>query len=206
MKPPRKPLSKRLGSALVMTLVIIVLITVVTVGYLASVMLETKTAGSSLDQERAYGIAVVGAHEAMARIREALGPWDDPYKNFATNPPEFYWSLSPGRITHWDYRSTNSTNFGLFSEPTGTTTNLVNLNRQLADGSYPIIGGSNAPDVSVKWANLLKDPSNPASADNPIVGRYAFWVDDEGAEINVNTADGTRSTPRIPSGSGRRVR
>ena len=74
MKLPRnKRLSKRLGSALVMTLVIIVLITVVTVGYLASVMLETKTAGASLDQERAYGIAMVGAHEAMAQIRDALG-------------------------------------------------------------------------------------------------------------------------------------
>ena len=59
-------------------------------------MLETKTAGASLDQERAYGVAMVGAHQAMATIREALGPWDDPYKNFATNPPAFYWSLSPG--------------------------------------------------------------------------------------------------------------
>ena len=48
MRPRRNPISKRLGSALVMTLVIIVLITVVTVGYLASVMLETKTATSSL--------------------------------------------------------------------------------------------------------------------------------------------------------------
>ena len=84
MKPiKRKPLSKRLGSALVMTLVIIVLITVVTVGYLASVMLETKTAGSALDQERAYGVAMIGVHEAMSRVRDALGPWDDPYKNFA---------------------------------------------------------------------------------------------------------------------------
>ena len=88
MKPiKRKPFSKRLGSALVMTLVIIVLITVVTVGYLASVMLETKTAGSALDQERAYGVAMIGVHEAMSRVRDALGPWDDPYKNFAvTNP------------------------------------------------------------------------------------------------------------------------
>ncbi len=75
MKLPRnKRLSKRLGSALVMTLVIIVLITVVTVGYLASVMLETKTAGASLDQERAYGIAMIGVHEAMSRVRDALGP------------------------------------------------------------------------------------------------------------------------------------
>ena len=84
MRPRQNPRWKRLGSALVMTLVIIVLITVVTVGYLASVMLETKTASSSLDQERAYGIAMVGAHQALAKIREALGPWDDPYKNFAS--------------------------------------------------------------------------------------------------------------------------
>jgi hypothetical protein len=190
MKPGRKPLSKRLGSALVMTLVIIVLITVVTVGYLASVMLETKTAGASLDQERAYGIAMIGAHQAMSRIRDALGPWDDPYKNFATNPPNFYWSLSPGRITRWAYTSLSpQTNFALFSESAGT--NLVNLNRQLADGTYPIIGGTNPPNVSVKWVNVWRAPSQPASATNPIVGRYAFWVDDEGAKVNVNTADGT---------------
>ncbi len=98
MRPRRNPISKRLGSALVMTLVIIVLITVVTVGYLASVMLETKTAGSSLDQERAYGIAMVGVHEAMARMRDALGPWDDPYKNFATNPPPFIGRSRPGGL------------------------------------------------------------------------------------------------------------
>src|SRR5262245_64155100 len=105
MRPRRNPISKRLGSALVMTLVIIVLITVVTVGYLASVMLETKTAGSSLDQERAYGIAMVGAHQALAKIREALGPWDDPYKNFAASNPPFFCSFSPGSITRWAYSS-----------------------------------------------------------------------------------------------------
>ena len=103
-----------------MTLVIVVLITVVTVGYLASVMLESKTAGSSLDQERAYGVAMIGVHEAMSRVRDALGPWDDPFKNFATNAPEFYWSLSPGRITRWSYSSASpQTNFALFSVARG---------------------------------------------------------------------------------------
>ena len=190
MKSPRKAFSKRVGSALVMTLVIVVLITVVTVGYLASVMLASKTAGAGLDQERAYGVAMIGVHEAMSRVRDALGPWDDPYENFATNPPDFYWSVSPGRITRWSYSSVSPlTNFALFSESSGT--NLVNLNRALSDGSYPIIGGTNPPDVSVKWANLLHDPTKPASVTNAIVGRYAFWVDDEGAKINVNTADGT---------------
>ncbi len=45
--------------------------------------------------------------------------------------------------------------------------------------------------MPVKWANLLRDPTQPASTNNAIVGRYAFWVDDEGAKVNVNTADGT---------------
>ena len=183
-----------------MTLVIIVLITVVTVGYLASVMLETKTATSSLDQERAYGVAMVGVHDAMSRIRDALGPWDDPYKNFATNPPPFYWSISPGRLTRFAYSSLTPTNFALFSE--STTTNLVNLNRPLGDGSRPIIGGSNAPDVSVKWVNLLRNPSQAAASNNTIIGRYAFWVDIEGAKINVNTADGTAKNTTNSLGVG----
>ena len=189
MKPLRKAVSKRLGSALVMTLVIVVLITVVTVGYLASVMLASKTAGAGLDQERAYGIAMIGVHEGMSRVRDALGPWDDPYKNFAVTNPPFYWSISPGRLTRFAYSSLSSTNYALFSE--SSTTNLVNLNRPLADGSYPIIGGGSPPDVSVKWANVLRDPSQTAGSNNAIIGRYAFWVDDEGAKININTADGT---------------
>ena len=170
-----------------MTLVIIVLITVVTVGYLASVMLETKTATSSLDQERAYGIAIVGVHQAMARVRDALGPWDDPYRNFFSNAPPFYWSVSPGRLTRFNYGDLTSSNFALFSE--SSAPEVVNLNRQLGDGSYPIVGGSNA--LSVRWVNLLQNPMQPASASNAIIGRYAFWVDTEGAKINVNTADGT---------------
>jgi hypothetical protein len=190
MRGRRKLLVKRLGSALVMTLVIIVLITVVTVGYLASVMLETKTATSVLDQEKAYGFAMVGAHRAAAKVREALGPWDDPYKNFATNPPPFYWSMSPGRITRWQYSSLSSSNVALFSE--SSTTNVINLNRPLSDGSTPIIGGgTNAPDVSVKWVNLPANPAQGFGSNNPIVGRYAFWVDSESAKINLNTADGT---------------
>ena len=39
--------------------------------------------------------------------------------------------------------------------------------------------------------NVLRNPSQTASSNNAIIGRYAFWVDDEGAKININTADGT---------------
>jgi len=61
--------------------------------------------------------------------------------------------------------------------------------------------GSDAP-MPVKWLYVLEDgqmvaPSNftgttatvpGASSANPIVGRVAFWTDDETAKVNVNTA------------------
>ena len=141
-----------------MTLVIIVLITVVTVGYLASVMLETKTASSSLDQERAYGIAMVGAHQAMAKIRDALGPWDDPYKNFASiNPPPFIGRFRPGALPAWRLQIENSDELRALLG-IDRVRSLVNLNRQLIDGSYPIIGGSNAPSLGQMGEPAARSP------------------------------------------------
>ena len=73
---------KKPGSALVMTLAIIVLVTVIAVGYLATVTLESRVARMSLDEQRAATMAEIGLNSALARLRDALGPWDDPYANF----------------------------------------------------------------------------------------------------------------------------
>ena len=46
--------------------------------------------------------------------------------------------------------------------------------------------------MPVKWLYVLKDgtigSSSLATATNPIIGRTAFWADDESCKINVNTA------------------
>jgi len=54
-------------------------------------------------------------------------------------------------------------------------------------GSHP----GTPPSIQAPWVNILKDPQVAASGTNPIIGRYAFWVDDESAKLNINTADGT---------------
>ncbi len=61
----------------------------------------------------------------------------------------------------------------------------------------------NSAPMPVKWVYILQNGSmslpspgssiesaavNGASADNPIVGRVAFWTDDESSKINLNTA------------------
>ena len=186
------------SSVLVLTLLILVLVSVIVLGLLASVTLEKQLAESNYQQRRALELSFMAYQNGVSQLRNALGTdtnsWDNPYANFCTNPPTFFWSVSPGMITRWSNTptATGSTNLALFSYVSAANTNIVNLNRPLADGSYPIIGGASAPDVSVQFVNVLQDPSQAASAANPIIGRYAFWIDDESAKININVADGTQ--------------
>ncbi|WP_133795955.1 hypothetical protein [Prosthecobacter fusiformis] len=39
--------------------------------------------------------------------------------------------------------------------------------------------------VWVQWIPILKDPALPASVTNPIIGRYAYWVDLENTKLHV---------------------
>ena len=100
---------------------------------------------------------------------------------------------------------------GFFYETT-TALNGNNIGAQGAAGSTPAIvkpqGASSSPDnlrlaMPVKWLYMLKDGtlspltdnlrfptggnSNPNET-NPIVGRIAFWADDESCKVNINTA------------------
>ena len=182
---------------MLISLLMLSLITIIAVAFLGTMNWELSASRRNYDNQKAQALAMLGMKTAVAQLRHGLDTWDNPYANFATNPPTFYWSMSPGLITRWSYSSTTPlTNYPLFSIG---TTNLVNLNAVMGDGTYPIAGitnttvaGATAPNISVYWVNVLKNPANTtASSVNPLIGRYAFWVDDENAKINVNTADGT---------------
>lgn len=100
---------------------------------------------------------------------------------------------------------------GFFYETTTALTGRA-IGGQGAGGSTPAIvkpqGASTSPDslrlaMPVKWLYMLKDGtlaplsdslrfpaggnSNPSET-NPIIGRIAFWADDESCKININTA------------------
>ncbi|MEI9999098.1 MAG: hypothetical protein WDO13_07960 [Verrucomicrobiota bacterium] len=45
--------------------------------------------------------------------------------------------------------------------------------------------------MKVGWINVLPNPGQAASATNPIVGRVAYWVDDDSCKVNINTANGS---------------
>jgi len=216
----------RSGVALLITLMTLALMTIIVVALLGTMSWEMQASRRNFESQKARGIAILGLHTAVSQLRIALGQWDAPYGNeggnlvgnamsgFLTNSPSptnpngatNFWSVSPGILTSWSYLSTTPyTNYPLFSLPQGaaSTTPLANLNAQGQDGVYPILG-SPTP-LNVYWVSVLANPtSSTASSANPIVGRYAFWVDDENSKININTADGVLNTnyPSTYMGAG----
>lgn len=62
------------------------------------------------------------------------------------------------------------------------------------DQVFKLPGGGEVPYVPmpVKWLYVLQDgtigPASLGTESNPIVGRTAFWTDDESCKLNINTA------------------
>ncbi len=59
----------------------------------------------------------------------------------------------------------------------------------LQDGTLSAPKSADATGLVANWAGTSPAGKTPAK-DNPIVGRIAFWTDDESCKVNINTAGG----------------
>jgi hypothetical protein len=184
---------QRAGSALVITLLFMVLIAVLTVGFLVSMRTEVAVSRSHLAGKRAELLAEFGSEMARARLREA------------TTSTNRAWATQPGRI----FRTGEN-----FAPPLETVD--LSSGPALPDADADIAADLNPPTLDdpasrlvvpanvpmrVNWVYVREDGTLSSatvpgfSQTNPVVGRFAFWVDDESAKINLNTA-GKRDTAR----------
>lgn len=182
----------RRGVALVMSLFFICLITILVVGFITSMRVERFSADAHLQGVRAQHLAQIGVDAVAARIAQATQTGS-------------FWITQPGRITRAALTSAGFTpgdlkNVDLHSGAmlTGDDNNLVaDLNvPNLFSSSRNLITSQNV-NLKVRWIYQRQDgtlimPSGstvPAyNRSNPLVGRFAFWADDEGAKVNLNTA------------------
>ncbi|CAN5383929.1 hypothetical protein BH09VER1_BH09VER1_07240 [soil metagenome] len=183
----KTPISQVRGIALVVTLAVLVIVAILVVGFATVMRVERATARNGLDAQRAGIFAQMGADHAIGLIRESTTLGSAQGK---------FWSSQPGKITVFNtdgsVDATSSRN--LYSvDPAGTNT-TINLNQISFGGSAPIAStnaaGGFGATINAQWINVLENPVAAAGTNNKVVGRYAFWVDDETAKININAADG----------------
>lgn len=190
------------GVALVVTLITLSILVVLLVGFAASMSLEQKAAHSFEDTQRAKLIAQGAVSHAVDLLRTNI---PDPalLSETTASAPGENWAVNPGRLTILKsntavkYIPLHTGEVTAKSDPSQPRdAESVDLNAPLPGDTVPVITGTaaetgnNRPPMRVKWVNLLSDPTSSAGPNNRLVGRYAFWIDDECARVNFNTALG----------------
>ncbi|MEY2480536.1 MAG: hypothetical protein QOI04_1463 [Verrucomicrobiota bacterium] len=181
-------LSNKRGIALVITLSILVIATILVVGFATSMRTERNASASMANNETASLIAQSAIDNAISILDRNI-PQPVPPGASTTNPSN--WIINPGLLTI--VQGTSSiTHIPLSSNPSATYASAnqdAELNVPQLSGSGYTIAPTSTP-MRVAWVPVLRDPTTSASTANQIVGRYGFWVDDENAKINLNTAVG----------------
>jgi hypothetical protein len=220
---------RRSGAALVITLLFLVIISLLVIGFSETSRVERVSARNHFEQQRATELAQRGLDQVTATLfRETVDPPD-----LALSPTQIAarsrnWISQPGQLIVPDASALDSGAPSIARKqlsravllhsgaPGGAAPSepvLVppDLNIQtLVDQTPPTylitdrLDTNNRPQpMRVRWVYLRQDGSWDADASdptlpnenpdlsnttNPIVGRYAFWADDDSSKINYNLA------------------
>lgn len=168
----------RSGGALVLCLVMMVLMTIIILTAFTVVDLSGRLSKSRLDGFRASLMAREGVEAAVASLQVGTSA--------------SVWASAPGLLTVTRTPGANEESITLHSGFLSGT-NGINLNTGLFSAQNEgSIATDTANKMTVDWIYARADGSKGTdtsyNATNQIVGRYAYWVDDESSKINLNTA------------------
>lgn len=178
--------TKNKGAALVIVLSVVVVMSAIVLGLAVAMRMERQAAHFYAERARADLLAREGIEYVKSSIKEATD----------TSVSGYRWTTSPGQII------TNSSLangvVALYSGTAASTdTNAPDLNRivrtddRLTAITGEVQGSTNV--MRVAWIYVYKDgthtlTTNAYNATNPIIGRFAYWADDESSRIDLNTA------------------
>jgi hypothetical protein len=153
------------GAALVLTLLIVALLTVVVVGFNASTRTEQMAARNYSYQVVADQMADLATEQAVASLRAAL-----------TNAARSGYATAPGMLVPLG----ESAPIGLYSSNSTRVSTPQSTDAEFAGW----ITGRSSPQPG------FQDVESSAGGSNQVVGRYAYFVDDETTKISLNSSSG----------------
>jgi hypothetical protein len=180
-------LQTRQGFALIVVLMLLAMTTILAVAFAFTMRTERVVSANMVSGQKADLIAHNALNHAISLLAHNIPDPADP----AADTPEGQakgWFTNPGRLVVFGPldRSEIPLHTGASSDKPEEGFNLNAASP--VTRKYPITGDDDP--MWLAWKNVLEDNTSPASADNQLVGRYAFWIDDESTKINFNTARG----------------
>lgn len=176
-----KKLVQNRGAALIVVLAILVLVSGLVVGMAMAMRKERSASFYHLERLRADLLARQGADYGQALISTAT-----------TNGR--FWVSGPGRIVATPPGSfAGATNLIALSSGLTSNTNsnmAADLNRHGWSGGDRLLDPSGG-SFGVQWIYVLKDGTyqTTATISTNVVGRFAFWIDDESSRLDISTAN-----------------
>ncbi len=181
MIPFMKP--RTMGSALIITLMLLVLLTTIILASLVKAQSSRQSSSSIMGNFSANQFAQDGVNQGIALLQ------------YATGQTDARWISQPGRIEKLIASGTSVTSelIDLHSGLAATPADGVNLNAaMLQNPSEGVIAYDPSIKMPLSWIYIRENGVRTANATydaaNKVVGRYAFWTDDNTARVNVNTA------------------
>ncbi|HEY9247724.1 MAG TPA: hypothetical protein VIO38_01255 [Rariglobus sp.] len=212
MPPPRPhPKDHRSGFALLITITLLAFLVLLLVSLASLTRVETQVASNTQQLSKARQNALMALNIAMGRLQALAGPdqritatadliagvhdtkrrWTGVWDTTAASPsPEWLVSTASGAV------------------PTGTTTSLTTA--LASTGTVPLVGDKTA-DTSVP-GNGVAVETQAITADVPglsgpqTIGRYAYWVGDEGVKAKVSLADPWAASTATPDEKSYRLK
>lgn len=200
--PSRRQRHRCRGVALVTTLMILVLVTIVALGVFNLARMERSASASHFNRMQAAEFARMGGESVAAAILKATASTDH---TWLSTPGLLYRGVDPidpkGANSFASEEVSLSSGFPDELSPAIEYLAPANLNvARFNDPARRLITDENALasgalSMPLKWIYVRKDGSRDFSetpdtknAANPIVGRYAYWADDESSKLNLNLA------------------
>lgn len=173
--------------ALVVVLSVVVILSLIVVSLAVAMRMERQAAFYFSERARADFMAREGVEMAKVLLSDTLGDTN----NYVVSMPGRLMVISNGANGSW--RTVDLASGPAVTPGTGAL-GAPDLNRtnRTGDGLRQIdpLGGP----MGMAWIYVYQNGDRSTNAspaidpNNPIIGRYAFWVDDESTRVNVNTA------------------
>jgi hypothetical protein len=201
--PHPRPKDRRSGFALLITITLLAFLVLLLVSLAALTRVETQVASNSQQLSQARQNALMALNVAIGKLQAAAGPdqritataeFDstaDPTNRHWTG----VWDSDPGSPTYgqrlsWLVSGTAPDVAVAVPDPALSPTASVRLvGENSADLSTPAASAQNRVDVTVE---NIRANTVPGLADIPgghVVGRFGYWVGDEGVKAKVSLAD-----------------
>ena len=178
------------GSALVLVLLITALLATVAVSFLSTSRIEQIAAKNFTRQNAAAGLAEMATQQAMAKIQQG----------FTVNGTgATIITTQPGAIWQYTFSSgtcnavTGKNPVELFSTNGTINANLNNLQNPGNTSALTSNNSNNAKTITGNASELILVPMENITSNGTVIGRVAYFVDDEGTKINLNSSTGDRT-------------